>query len=253
MMFTEYAFWDRFNACAKAGFRNVELQFHGDFSGVDVAAVLKGSGCTLVLFNANVVIDSVAGFGFALEPEKQFLFQKSIEDAAAFAGMVGCKKIHVLSGEYEGVIDKKTYEVWVHNMKWAAQFFRPHEIMLMIEPLNGVDRPHYVLKTLRQAYKLLRDIDEENVGLQLDLYHAAKGGDWDAVFVSSILPYIQHIQIAGVPARNEPDRGSPDTLSKLEWLFSVGYNSYIGCEYMPYQNTIGGLGWAVPYGLKAKT
>jgi hydroxypyruvate isomerase len=54
---------------------------------------------------------------------------------------------------------------------------------------------------------------------------------------------VSHIQIAGVPERHEPDTGEVN----YEYLFALidelGYEGWIGCEYIPAAGTSDGLGW----------
>jgi hydroxypyruvate isomerase len=54
---------------------------------------------------------------------------------------------------------------------------------------------------------------------------------------------VGHIQIAGVPDRNEPDRGELDYDYVLKLIDELGYEGWIGCEYRPKAGTSEGLGW----------
>ena len=61
--------------------------------------------------------------------------------------------------------------------------------------------------------------------------------------LESALPYIGHIQIAGVPDRGEPNKGElhyPEIVRALE---AMGYTGYIGAEYKPCITTDAGLSW----------
>ena len=55
--------------------------------------------------------------------------------------------------------------------------------------------------------------------------------------------FIRHIQIAGVPERNEPDTGTLDYLPIFHQIDKLGYKGWIGCEYTPKTNTSDGLAW----------
>ncbi|MDK6768131.1 TIM barrel protein, partial [Klebsiella aerogenes] len=56
--------------------------------------------------------------------------------------------------------------------------------------------------------------------------------------------YIGHIQIASVPARQEPIDGEVD----YQWIFAVleqeKYDGYVAAEYSPRAGTQAGLDWA---------
>jgi len=54
---------------------------------------------------------------------------------------------------------------------------------------------------------------------------------------------IGHIQIAGVPDRNEPDIGELNYPYLFKLIDELGYTGWIGCEYRPKGDTSEGLGW----------
>ena len=61
----------------------------------------------------------------------------------------------------------------------------------------------------------------------------------------------ERIQIAGVPARNEPDRGEVNYPYLFDLMDELGYDGWIGCEYRPAGDTLAGLGWARAHGIVA--
>ena len=54
---------------------------------------------------------------------------------------------------------------------------------------------------------------------------------------------IKHIQIADHPGRNEPGTGEINYNFLFEYIKSIGYEGYIGCEYIPLNGTENGLKW----------
>ena len=54
---------------------------------------------------------------------------------------------------------------------------------------------------------------------------------------------VAHIQAAGVPSRNEPDRGELHYPFLFDTLDALGYTGWVGCEYSPSAGTSQGLGW----------
>jgi hydroxypyruvate isomerase len=65
------------------------------------------------------------------------------------------------------------------------------------------------------------------------------------------MPLIGHMQIAGVPDRNEPDGGELNNRFLFEELDRLGYDGFVGCEYRPRGETRAGLGWFAPYRARA--
>jgi hydroxypyruvate isomerase len=61
------------------------------------------------------------------------------------------------------------------------------------------------------------------------------------------MPLIGHIQIASVPARHEPAGGELDDHFVLRELDRLGYDGFVGCEFVPETTTLDGLGWLDRY------
>ena len=66
------------------------------------------------------------------------------------------------------------------------------------------------------------------------------------------MPYIEHIQIAGVPGRHEPDIGEINYPYLFRLIDELGYKNWIGCEYRPANGTHAGLKWAEAWGVQAQ-
>jgi hydroxypyruvate isomerase len=58
-----------------------------------------------------------------------------------------------------------------------------------------------------------------------------------------LMPRLAHIQIAGVPARHEPDAGEVSYPHLFGVMDRLGYDGYVGCEYRPAGRTEDGLAW----------
>ena len=54
---------------------------------------------------------------------------------------------------------------------------------------------------------------------------------------------IGHVQIAGVPARGEPDKGELNYVEVLRELNNLGWQGYVGAEYKPTGTSAESLGW----------
>jgi hydroxypyruvate isomerase len=135
---------------------------------------------------------------------------------------------------------KTTY---VANLKFAAAELAKHGITLLIEAINTRDIPGFFLNTQAQAFDILQEVNANNLMLQMDLYHMQiMEGDL-AVKLSKYAPQCGHVQVAGVPKRNEPDSGEVHYPFLYDHLGAIGYSGWIGCEYRPAGNTTDGLGW----------
>ena len=61
------------------------------------------------------------------------------------------------------------------------------------------------------------------------------------------LDSIGHIQIADTPGRHEPGTGEINYPNVFSAIDDMGYEGWIGCEYIPLTTTEEGLGWADKY------
>jgi hydroxypyruvate isomerase len=86
-----------------------------------------------------------------------------------------------------------------------------------------------------------------NLFLQYDIYHMQiMEGDL-ATTIKNNLAKIPHLQLADNPGRNEPGTGEINYTFLFQFLDSIGYEGWIGCEYKPKTTTTEGLGWLQQY------
>ncbi len=147
-----------------------------------------------------------------------------------------------MAGNAAGPSAQATY---VENLRWAAE--KAGDQLLVIEPINTRDMPGYFLNRSDQAIAILETVGAPNLKLQFDLYHAQiMEGDLTRR-MERIMPFIGHIQIAGVPDRHEPDAGELNLPHLFDTLDRLGYSGWVGCEYRPAGATVDGLGWFQNY------
>ena len=87
------------------------------------------------------------------------------------------------------------------------------------------------------------------MALQFDLYHCQVTEGDLTKRMERLLPLIAHMQIADVPARNEPGTGEINWAYVLPQIDTLGYTGWVGCEYRPAGDTVEGLGWRARYGV----
>jgi hydroxypyruvate isomerase len=247
MMFNEVAFPQRFAAAAAAGFTAVEFLFPYDHAPQSIAGWLKESHLENVLFNLPPGDWASGERGIASLPGRGEEFRAGVARALDYALALGTKRVHMMAGlvpfgaDAAELVQRRM--VYLENLKHAAEVFGAHGIMVLIEPINGRDMPGYFLVTQAQAHALRRDSGAPNVKVQMDFYHAQiVEGDIAMTFKQHV-DGIGHVQIASVPARNEPDDGEVNYPYLFRMLDECGYDGWIGCEYRPRARTEDGLGW----------
>jgi hydroxypyruvate isomerase len=246
MMFNEVPFLDRFAAAAHAGFRGVEYLFPYDHDAEVVARHLHGASLTQALFNMPPGDWNAGERGIGALPGREAEFAAGIERALTYASALACPLVHPMAG-FAADDDERAIATYIANVRSAADAFAPAGRRIVLEPINHRDMPGYFLHTTAQAVALIERIDRPNVALQLDLYHAQiSEGDLDRK-IRALAPLTAHVQIAGNPARHEPNIGEVNYEYLLSVLDEVGYAGWIGCEYRPSAETVAGLGWAKRY------
>jgi hydroxypyruvate isomerase len=236
MLFTEVTTLDRPGLAAQAGFDGVEVLFPYDHPAKDWIAALAGLPVALINTPPG---NWVAGDrGHAAVPGGEAAFRESFLRGADLAARLGADRLHVMAGVARGPLAEQTY---AENLAWAAA--QAPDQVLCIEPLNGEDMPGYFLNDFDQAGRILDDLNLPQIGLQFDLWHAARiHGDAAAVW-QRLEPKVNHIQIAGFPSRAEPGGGGFDLAGLCSALDAAAVPRWVAAEYRPARATVHGLGW----------
>jgi 2-dehydrotetronate isomerase len=246
MMFTEVPFLDRFDAAAKAGFTAVEFLFPYDYPAEEVGRRLRAAGLTQALFNLPPGNWEAGEKGFAALPDRFDDLQQSLRTALPYAEATGVKRLHLMAG-IANRNDSRAVEAFYKSVAWAAEFFTPHDLDVVIEPINPRNVPGYFLNDFRFAADLIDELKIPNLKLQFDIYHCQIIHGDVTIRLREMMPIIGHIQIASVPSRNEPDGEELNYPFLFEELDRLGYKGFVGCEYNPRGKTTDGLGWFKPY------
>ena len=244
MLFTEVAALDRPGLAAQAGFDGAEILFPYEHPAKDWEAAL--AGFPLILINTPPGDWAAGDRGFAAVPGEELRFRDGFLRAAELASRLGAGIVHVMAGVARGLQAEQTY---VENLTWAAA--QAPDLKLVLEPLNPDDMPGYFLNDFDQAGRIVDDLGLPAVGLQFDLWHAARiHGDADAVWRRH-KGRINHVQISGFPNRNEPGGGGFDLTGLCAELDDSGYPGWVSAEYRPARATVHGLAWLTA--LKARS
>ena len=134
------------------------------------------------------------------------------------------------------------------NLAWAAEQAQAAGVKLVIEPINHRDMPGYFLHTQAQGAAVVEAIGSDRIGLQFDVYHVQVTEGDITKRMERYMPIIAHMQIADVPARNEPGTGEIGWEFVFKRMDALGYQGWVGCEYRPAGETVAGLGWRERFG-----
>lgn len=244
MMFNEVPFPQRFAAAAKAGFAAVEFLFPYDYPPAEVARWLQEAGLKNALFNMPPGDWAAGERGVASLPGREEEFRAGVARAIEYARALGTPSIHAMAGLLPSGADRKRHrEVFVANLRHAAKVLAGEGLTLLIEPINSRDIPGYFLNTQAEAHAIREEVDQPNLKVQMDFYHAQIVEGDLSVTLRKHIAHVGHVQIASVPDRHEPDEGEIDYRHIFRLLDELGYPGWVGCEYRPRGRTEDGLGW----------
>lgn len=249
-MFAEHAFPDRFQAAADAGFEAVELQLPYDHDPAMLAARRESAGVAQIMFNAPPGDLQAGEYGLAGLPGREQEFRDSIGQALEYAGALGCGQLHVLAGIVpEGESAEGCWDLYLENVAWAAQLCGKSKVGILLEPINTVERPGYLVYLTAQARRAVDAVGEDNVGIQYDFHNAQLMEGRLTRTLEANISHIRHMQIAGLPGRTPPDEGETNYAYAFDLIDRLGYAGWVGCEYRPKDSTLDSLAWAKPYGI----
>ena len=244
MMFNEAPFLDRFAAARAAGFEGVEFLFPYDYPAAELRTRLNGEGLTQALFNMPPGNWAEGERGLACLPGRQTEFREGVKRALEYAATLDCRLVHCMAGIVPaGVSQVTAASIYAANLAWATEQAHPAGVMLVIEPINARDMPGYFLNTQAQGAAIVEAIGRDRLGLQFDVYHVQVSEGDITKRMEQFMPVIAHMQIADVPARNEPGTGEIGWDFVFRRMDELGYDGWVGCEYRPAGETVAGLGW----------
>ncbi|MDA0997156.1 MAG: TIM barrel protein [Proteobacteria bacterium] len=252
-LFQEWPMPERFKAARDAGFSAVEFNFPYT---VDLALMQEGllaNGLEMALINAPPGDYAKGERGIAAFPDRVGEFEDSFKRALGYARELDCRRIHIMSGVLrEGDAADIAMATYADNLRFAAELASAEGVSVLVEPLNPIDVPGYLITGVMQARALLSMLGAGGVRLQFDAYHALVRGDDPIEMVRANLDIIDHVQIAGFPGRAEPTGAVYGGAGGLfETLDMLSYRGFVGCEYKPRAGTLQGLGWASVYGISS--
>jgi hydroxypyruvate isomerase len=244
MMFNEVPFPGRFAAAARAGFTAVEFLFPYDYPPGEVAGWLREHELENVLFNLPPGDWAAGERGLAAVPGREDEFRDGVRRALEYAAQLGTPRLHAMAGLVPpGAERSACREVYVRNLRHAAEALASRGLTLLIEPINTRDFPGFFLNTQAEAHAIREEVGASNVKVQMDLYHAQIVEGDLTTKIRRDAEHIGHVQAASVPDRHEPDEGEVDYGHLFRLLDEVGYTGWVGCEYRPRGRTEDGLGW----------
>ncbi|MDK1492667.1 TIM barrel protein, partial [Sinorhizobium sp. 7-81] len=242
----EWSFLDRFDAAADAGFTAVEYLFPYEAAPDAIAGRLARNGLQQALFNLPPGNWAAGERGIAALPGRFDELTSGVERALDYAAATGVKRLHLMAG-LAGSEDEEAASCYRRSVVYTAERLAGNGIDLLIEPINGRNMPGYFLNDFGTAERLIAELDLPNLKLQFDIYHRQVLHGDVTMALRRLLPMTGHIQVASIPSRHEPDGEELNCAYLFEEIDRLGYDGFVGCEYVPRGRTLDGLDWFKPF------
>jgi hydroxypyruvate isomerase len=252
ILFTELPLLERPAAAKQAGFDAVEFWWPFPVavpSDSDVDAFVRAvrdAGVRLVGLNFSAGDMPGGDRGVVSWPARSSEFRDNVDVTVGIGEQLGCRAFNALYGNR--VDDARPEEqdaLAVENLALAGRAASRAGGTVLVEPVSGA--PRYPLLTAADAVGVIDRVAEEtgvtDLGFLCDLYHlAVNGEDLDRV-IATYGSRVAHVQIADAPGRHEPGTGELDLDRYLGRLADVGYDGWVGLEYVPSAASADSFGW----------
>ncbi len=250
MLFAERAWLDRPAAAAAAGFGAIEIQFPYDWPADDWRRAIEAAGLAVSVINLPVGDMLAGGPGLAATPGRQAEFRAAVETARDVAAALRPANVNVLPGypERHGHERGRCLDTLAENLRLAADIMGGIGVGTVVEAVNTVDRPGFLLSNSEQALDVIDRAGHDNLALEHDLYHMDIMEGRLIARLEEIAPRIGHVQFADNPGRHEPGTGTIDFPAVFAALDRLGYGGWTAAEYLPSRTTEETLGWMTATG-----
>jgi len=247
ILFKEYPFLERFGRAAAAGFGAVEFMSPFAYDLVQVIDAARDAGVRVVQFNFADGNLPAGERGYASHPDRQAQWRKELQQALALARRLGARQINSLAGcVVPGLAREAQIACLVDNLRWAVPHLARAGYPLMLEALNDLDNPGYLLTRSAHVLAVLDQVASPWVRFQYDVYHMQRREGNLVATMRQNLPRIGHVQIADCPGRHEPGSGEINYRFVLGALEAAGYDGYVGLEYLASARTEDAFAWLPP-------
>jgi hydroxypyruvate isomerase len=236
-MFTEHSgedLIDQLKFMADAGFtafedngmrgRDVETQER-------IGRQLESSGMQMGVFVAHDIYWQEPNLASGDE-ERLEEFLSQIEQSVEVAKRVGATWMTVVPGHKDLRRDMgfQTSNV-IEALKRASEILEPHDLVMVLEPLNFRDHPGLFLEEAPQAYAICKAVDSPACKILYDIYH-------QQITEGNLIPNIRdawdeiaYFQVGDNPGRNEPGTGEINYRNVFSFIHEQGFEGVVGMEH----------------------
>ena len=159
-------------------------------------------------------------------------FLSQIKESIEVAKRVNAKWMTVVPGHLDLQQDMgyQTAHV-IDTLRNACELLEPHDLTMVLEPLNFRDHPGLFLTGSAQAYSICRAVNSPSCKILFDIYH-------QQIQEGNLLPNIEkcwdeiaYFQIGDNPGRKEPTTGEINYKNIFKYIHDKGFKGILGMEH----------------------
>jgi hydroxypyruvate isomerase len=197
-----------------------------------IAAEMERLGMRMGVFVAHTIGWDDANLASGDEPMRE-AFLAEVRESVDVAKRVNATWMTVVPGHVDRRLDMdfQTANV-VETLKRAAGILEPHELVMVLEPLNTLrNHPGQFLTRIPQAYLICRAVASPSCKILFDIYHQqiTEGNlipNFDAAWSE-----VAYVQVGDNPGRNEPGTGEINYRNVFRHIHGKGYTGIVGMEH----------------------
>ena len=166
------------------------------------------------------------------DPDMLASFLSQIRESVDVAKRVNARWMTVVTGHVDLKKDMgyQTSNV-IEALRRASEILEPHNLTMVLEPLNFMNHPGLFLKKIPQAFQICRAVGSPSCKILDDLYH-------QQIQEGNLIPNIDlaweeiaYFQVGDNPGRKEPTTGEINYTNVFRHIHDKGYTGIIGMEH----------------------
>lgn len=225
---------DQLNFMADQGFRAFEDNGMRDRSiqeQKEMAIVMQKRNIEMGVFVAHKIYWKEPNLTSGKQDHRsEFLdyIRKSVE----VAKRVNAKWMTVVPGHMDLHL-RKGYQTanLVESLKQASAILEPHNLIMVLEPLNFDGHAGQFLQEIPQAYEICKAVDSPSCKILFDVYHQQISEGNLIPNIDMAWDEIAYFQVGDNPGRNEPTTGEINYKNVFKHLHSKDFKGIIGMEH----------------------
>lgn len=225
---------DQLNFMADKGFTALEdngMKKHSLETQEAIAKTLAKRGMQMGVFVAhNIYWNEPNLTSGNLEKRAEFL--NDIKESVEVAKRVNAKWMTVVPGHVD-LKQRMAYQTEhvIETLKQAAAILEPHNLTMVLEPLNFRNHPGQFLKESPQAYQICKAVDSPACKILFDIYHQQIQEGNLIPNIDTCWDEIAYFQVGDNPGRKEPTTGEINFKNIFKHIHSKGYKGIVGMEH----------------------